>query len=346
MAALPFTLLEFWLPTLTIIFLFFAVFLRSFSTFSEALVANGHNKKTKLKYLQQQATKSPDISALLWATLGLNLVTHASSNQLGITATTKIGLFPFLCIFTAFYSVMCFFQLRLTPTPQSHSRMGVGSTGIFLSLFAPLAYLTATATNFLEFVLPFELISYIFYLVFLEFTGISGRSVKNRTAQTKSLMRGLLYYFWFSFLGTVLLFLAVYFISVTALSFDFHDLQSAFSGTNRISVLCGSLLLSGIGFKMGGIFFFFFKADLYKLLDIVGTLVFSVYTTFFYILIFFCLTAKLPFMWWILKYVAGGLIAVSTVLFALVVGFRLYNVYLFIGLSSVLTVLFCLLVLI
>lgn len=344
MAVLPFSLIEFWFPALTVVYFFLSAFLRSFATFSETAATNGHNKKIKLKYFQQQATRSPSILAILNSVALLSIFSHSIAAESFVWRSAG-GLFLFWATFVVFFTILEFFQSRLSPKNFSKPNAGVGSTGLFLSLFAPLAYLTATASNFLEFVLPFELMSYLFYLIFLEFRGNPITTKTNPQAQTKALMRGLLYYFWFSFLGTVLLFLAMYLMSVSALSFDFKDLQIFSSEAYSTCSACGVLLLCGVAFKMGGVFFFFFKADLYKLLDVGGTLVFSVYTTFLYLLIFVCLGAQLPFLWWALKYIAGGVIAVATIAFAFIAGFKLSNFYLFVGLSSVLTVLFCILTL-
>lgn len=344
MATLPFSLIEFWFPTLAVVCMFLSTFLRSFSTFSEALVSNGHNKKVKLKYLQQQATKSPNTLAILGGVTVLSTFAHVASVDSFAWKSTG-GLLPFWLIFLVFFSLLQFFQTKLSTKNSSKPHVGVGSTGLFLSLFAPLAYLTANAANFLEFILPFELMSYLFYLIFLEFQGTFTKLKSNPQARVKTLMRGLLYYFWFSFLGTVLLFLAMYLVAVSALSFDFKDLQTFSTESYNVSGVCGVLLLCGVAFKMGGVFFFFFKADLYKLLDVAGTLVFSIYTTLLYLLIFVCLGAQLPFLWGALKYMAGGVVAVATVSFAFIAGFKLSNFYLFVGLSSVLTALFCILTL-
>ena len=257
MAALPFSLVEFWFPTLTVICLYVSVFLRSFSTFSEALAANKPNQKIKLKYLQQQATINPNTCIILSSVACLSFFSNALAANLFVWRSAS-GLLPFWLLFIVFFALIQFFHSRLSA--QSHiPHIGVSSTGLFLSLFAPLAYLTATASNFLEFILPFELMSYLFYLIFLEFQENPATSKNSPQARTKALMRGLLYYFWFSFLGTVLLFLAMYLVSVSALSFEFQDLRNFSTRTYSACVACGVLLLSGVAFKMGGVFFFFLK---------------------------------------------------------------------------------------
>lgn len=106
------------------------------------------------------------------------------------------------------------------------------------------------------------------------------------------------------------------------------------------------LVFLGLSFKMGGFFFFFFKSELYKLLPMYGVILFSIYSAVFYLLLIISLSSKLPFFLYCCKYsICLVSILITAVLFSFT-GFSVKNIYTFAGLSSVLTICFCLVVLV
>jgi hypothetical protein len=95
---------------------------------------------------------------------------------------------------------------------------------------------------------------------------------------------------------------------------------------------------------LGGFFFFFFKSDLYKLLPAHGVILFSVYTSFFYLSLLFFLSAKFFFFAFCFRMLVSGVVFTLTVYSLLFGNLTQRNVLLLAGFSTVLTICFCILI--
>jgi formate hydrogenlyase subunit 3/multisubunit Na+/H+ antiporter MnhD subunit len=159
-------------------------------------------------------------------------------------------------------------------------------------------------------------------------------------------MRGLMYYFWLSFIGSIFFIVPLIINSIFFPSADFYliYLQTFINIKPFFSILSSSFIFIGFSLKMGGFFFFFFKSDLYKLLPAQGIILFSIYTSFFYLLLLFYLSAKIVFFAFCFRMIISAIIFVLS-LYSLIFGnLTQRNILLLAGFSTVLTICFCILI--
>lgn len=225
----------------------------------------------------------------------------------------------------------------------------INSSGLFLITFVPVASTMMLACDLISMLLPLELLGVLFYFVFLEFSYSTDANITSTKNKINKVMKGLLYYFWLSFVGSALFVTAIAVSSMQYHSVQFDTLSLLGGLTNEVAVthvVVNLAVFLGLSLKMGGFFFFFFKSELYKLLPMYGVILFSVYSTVFYLLLVFSLSAKLPFFLYCCKYAISAISILLTAVLFTFTGFSVKNVYTFAGLSSVLTVCFCLIVLV
>jgi hypothetical protein len=138
----------------------------------------------------------------------------------------------------------------------------------------------------------------------------------------------------------------LYSSSLPLISYFFVSLLHTTSNSTNVYVLAAALVFIGLTLKMGGLFFFFFKADLYKYLPIYGVLLFSVYTSFFYLILLIYLTGVVPFFGVSFKYLVSSSLVGVTIFLLLSNNLSQKNVLTLAALSSVLTLCLCIFVIV
>ena len=337
MSSIAYSLIEFWVPNLIFIFIFLYLLVKSFSSLSfQEILQLKLNHKSTSKYNKQSAftTNAPVILNLTLLITFVIMFKNLNTNS--NTALLYLPLIHFL---------FCFFLYYLS---RNTNKSNTDGSVYYLALFIPVTVLTTSSTNLLDFVLALELISYLFYFVIIESAYFKNKKqyVKN-SVTAKTLIKSFLYYFWLSFVGSATLLSALYMLSTNCPDLNYSTINLYFVGSSTITqTIVVTLIIIGFFIKMGSFFFFFFKADLYKILSFEGVLVFSVFTSFIYLIIFVSLITEVPYILFTTKYVLVTPLFLATVWMLYANNLKVNNVYVLTGLSSVLTICFCLLVII
>lgn len=251
--------------------------------------------------------------------------------------------------FVAVYSFLRIGEKTFYTVSGSSMSQSVNSAGLFLIAFVPVASCMLLADNLINMLLPLELLGVLFYFVFLEFSYSTDPNTTSTKNKISRVMKGLLYYFWLSFVGSAMLIAAISMSAIQFHTIQFHTMSLLgllFNSLTAAHATVNVFVFLGLSFKMGGFFFFFFKSELYKLLPMYGVILFSIYSTVFYLLLVISLSLKLPFFLYCCKYLITLISVLVTALLFSFTGFSVKNIYTFAGLSSVLTICFCLIILI
>ena len=346
MCGFSYALFEFWSIPIALSLLFFFYFLRSLMLLGDYFNSNPFFEKRRHKHSYQFSNYSNRITPLLaifYSTAVFRNFTAYSVNT-GLEIQQYAPLF-FLAVYVflrigekAFYTVL-----------GDSMSQSVNSSGLFLVTFIPVASAMLLADNLINMLLPLELLGVLFYFVFLEFSYSTDKNPTSTKNRINRVMKGLLYYFWLSFVGSAVLITAIALASTQYFTVQLYTisllgmLSESLTATHAV---INVLVFLGLSFKMGGFFFFFFKSELYKLLPMYGVILFSIYSAVFYLLLIISLSSKLPFFLYCCKYsICLVSILITAVLFSFT-GFSVKNIYTFAGLSSVLTICFCLVVLV
>lgn len=339
---------EFWsLPIFLTIFFFF-FFIRSLLLLGDFFSVNPFFEKKRVKFNLQLTSFSNQITPLVLVFCILSLFRNTSV----IYNETLGNVYSLLPLF--FFILYWFLRIgekTVYFTLKSNQNQNINSSGLFLTTFIPVATAMISATNLIDLLLPLELLGILFYFIFLEFSYNTQFNNNSKTTTTNT-MRGLLYYFWLSFIGSALFVTAIAFTSIHYSSINLQNIYLIGASEGRkyahtVGVLIFSLFLFlGITLKIGGFFFFFFKAELYKLLPMYGIILFSLYSVIFYLFLFVYLAIQLPFFLFYCKWFLSVLVVFTTIWLFLFSGVNIKNIYVFAGLSSVLTVCFCILIIV
>lgn len=346
MCSFSFVFFEIWaIPTILILsFIFF--FLRSLLLLGDYFSANPFFEKKRFKYNSQFTSFSNKITPILLFVYIISIFKNSWNNGL----SQSVELFNFLPItFLAVYFFLKISESIFLQVTKNQQNQNLNSSGLFLIVLIPVATAMTLASNLIELLLPLELLGILFYFIFLEFTYHTQLDLNSTKNKTNKVMRGLLYYFWLSFVGSAFFVTAILLSTTVFNSFEFkyiNYLGLSINFLNFTQIFFNLLIFFGLTLKMGGFFFFFFKADLYKLLPLYAVILFSIYSSIFYLLLLFTLSIKIPYFLYCCKWVISfAAVAVTTVLL-LFSGFNIKNIYVFTGISSVLTICFCLLILV
>lgn len=346
MCGFSYALFEFWFIPTTLSLLFFFYFLRSLMLLGDYFNSNPFFEKKRHKHNYQFSNYSNRVTPFLIMFYGISIFRNFTSYSPDVCLNVQQHIPMF---FFAVYIFLRIGEKTFYTVSGSTMSQSINSAGLFLITFVPVASAMLLADNLVNLLLPLELLGVLFYFVFLEFsysTDADSTSTKNRV---NKVMKGLLYYFWLSFVGSAMLITATSLTAVQYHTVQFYtiSLLGTLSETlTAAQTVVNTLVFLGLSFKMGGFFFFFFKSELYKLLPMYGVILFSIYSTVFYLLLMINLSVKLPFFLYCSKYIVCLVsVLITAVLFSFT-GFSVKNIYTFAGLSSVLTVCFCLVVLV
>ena len=336
-----FSNLEFYFISTFLVISFCITFLKNFITNIKQIISTPIlEKKTKKTY--ESFTHENEQQTILLILFLIMLTTNVNKQiqyNLQIQETKWI---PFMILVLIFFLKILKIINKFFFVNRGITQKTWVSANAFLFLFIPVTASMLTATNFLDIILPFEIFSFLFYFIFLEYSVFENKN-KNKF---KTLLRSFLYYYWLSFLGSIFLLAATFFLFINLPTTEFFLLEKYFltlNNNNWTKLLFPSAFLIGFFIKMGSIFFFFFKANFYKILSISGVLILSLYSTFFYFFIFYYFLCKLPILVYYAKWVLLPLFTLLLTWLILIFNFQFTNIYLFIGFSTVLTGVFCIL---
>lgn len=329
---------------------FFFFFCRSFYLLGDLLSENPLFEKKRAKYINQLNSFTNRFTPVVLAYYSVLFFANCcSTNVYHLNSGLNANFLPLLFIVLYTFLKVGEFIYGIALVSDTQRTQTINSSGLFILTFIPIATALLFADNLIDLLLPLELLGLMFYFIFLEFNYLSHSKANNPKNQTTTIMRGLLYYFWLSFVGSLFFVLSGLLAStfLPSVGFNLFTLVDAYSGYTKIYlVLISFLIFLGLMLKMGGLFFFFFKSDLYKLLPIYGVLVFSVYTTVLYLLLLVYLVSAIPMFSFCCKlFVSGFLLLITTI--ALFIGnLSQKNTLYLLAFSSVLTVCFCVLVIV
>lgn len=337
--------LEVWFTPAVILSFFFYFFIQSLLILGDLVTSNPLFEKRRVKHVAQFAsfnTKAVPVIIIYYCIL---FCKNAVVTSTGVDS--NIIYLPVFYVFLYAFLLICeklfYMKSRYCASQAQHTN----TSGLFIVAFIPVSTATISASSVLEMLLPLELLGFLFYFIFLEFNFIGLGSGRSADKQKNSVvMRGLMYYFWLSFVGSLLFVVALFMYSTTLPTLSFSSLSTTqlLTSFSVLQVCAPGLIFIAITLKMGGLFFFFFKADLYKYLPTYGVLLFSVYTAFFYLVLLIYLGGVLPFFGVSFKYlVSCGLVA-ATVFLVLSSNLSQKNTLTLAALSSVLTLCLCIIV--
>lgn len=344
MGAVSFCAFEFVFISIFLGALFLYHIIRSVMLLGDLFTSNPLFEKRRTKYLEQWSMLTNSTSFIVLFYGFFSLFSHQSQ----CTDIGNSSSLPMLLL-------ILYWFLRLSENflkkwyPVSTVSQTVSSAGFFILLFVPFSVFIISADNLIDFFIPLELFGLLLYFIIVEYSYSNSFTNLSYKPQPKTIVKGLFYYFWLNFIGTLSLFLSIFILALISPSPEFKNLSFFLPNPPtplNMANFFFLFLIIGLTVKAGGLFFFFFKIDIYKFLPVFAVLLFSLFISFFYFLIFFYLTLKLPstLLWF--KYEICGLLAALTVYLLFVANFEQRNVYVFAGLSTATTVSFCLLVLI
>jgi hypothetical protein len=342
-----FTLVTFWYSPVVLVSAFFYFFIKSLYCLVEFTAFNPVFEKKRIKNMHQLTAFVNRITPVILVYYTGLLFVHYEN----VIESFKQGNFTLYCLplfVLVLYVFLRICELYFFKSVGTGSQLapGISTSGVFILAFIPVATALFSASSIIELLLPLELLGFLFYFIFLEYN-YSGYSYRTTQRNNSShVMRGLLYYFWLSFVGSALFVLSMLlnliFLPSTGFYLIYTDISTAVASV--ITVLTSSFIFIGLSLKMGGFFFFFFKSDLYKVLPVFGVLLFSIYTSVFYLFLLFYLSSQIFFFTFCFRMLVSSLVFTLAVYSLLFGNLTQRNILILAGFSSVLTICFCILI--
>ncbi len=333
---------EVWFVPIVLMLLFVFYFIRSLFLLGDFFAANPLFEKKRTKHLAQWTSLVNISSPILIAYYVFLVFEHDNEEKqdyVSYLPIVYILLFLFLRIIENY--------LNREALEKENTNQTISSSGMFILAFIPVSTCATTSKNLIDFLLPLEMIGVMLYFVLLEFAYTNQTSENSKRLELTTVTKGFLYYFWLNFIGTAAFVSAILIICLQLPNTSYKLLNYYYEVglINNIFVwIIALFIFIALSVKMGGLFFFFFKADLYKLLPINGILLFSIFSTFFYLIVFYFLSLNLSFLLFFFKYYICAMLTVMSVVFLYMFGINQKNIYVFAGLSSVVSLIFCILV--
>ena len=343
--------IELWYAPTVIFVAFMYFFIKSFLLLGDIFTAAPLFDKKRVKNLNQFTSFTGGLTPVVVFYYSILIFKNAVLNTARLDEVQPVSIYLplFYVILYVFMRICEKFFFKKVGRPIEHAQH-LNSSGLFILAFIPVSTAMISAQSVLELILPLELLGLMFYFIFLEFNYTNVANTQSSAKHTnQTVVRGLLYYFWLSFVGSLMFVvsLLIYSANLPSASYNFLALIPTLSDqASKVCMLAASLVFAGLTLKMGGLFFFFFKADLYKYLPVYGVLLFSVYTAFFYIMLLYYLTGAVPFFGVSFKYMISCCLVGLTVHLLLAGNISQKNSLLLAAFSSVLTLCLCILVLV
>ena len=342
-----FTYFTFWYSPVVITAFFFFFFIRSILCLGDFTTFNPLFEKKRIKYAQQMTSFVNRFTPVVMSYYSVLSFVHFDN----IKDFYSTGIYTLYCLPLFFVILYVFLRIgelyfyKFTGS-LSQNTASINTAGLFIVAFIPVATAMFCADSLIQLILPLELLGFLFYFIFLEFNYTNYTKSKLPRNRNSVVMRGLIYYFWLSFIGSIFFIIS---ILVNLLILPSTELHLAYFNTFDsilpiALVFSSSFIFIGFSLKLGGFFFFFFKSDLYKLLPAHGVILFSVYTSFFYLSLLFFLSAKFFFFAFCFRMLVSGVVFTLTVYSLLFGNLTQRNVLLLAGFSTVLTICFCILI--
>lgn len=337
MWSFSFSLFELWYLPVILSFVFFLQLIKSFFVLGDYFSANPLFEKRKLKNFTQISVFSSKLSFIFVFTI-LFLFFQNSNQQ----ENKNLYVLLVYVVLFLFYKVI----VRTNNDFKLPQNQTINTSSLFLFGFIPSTTAVINSTNLIDFLIPLEILGLLLYFVLLEFSYTHQTSTKSKRLKLITVIRSYLYYYWLNFVGTASFIIAILISSTSQPTTEFIYLET-FKLNNELSTnLIFFFIFLGLFTKMGGLFFFLFKTDLYKVLSINGVFVFSVFSSIFYMLVFFFFCLHNPTALLIFKYCVSFVIVLITFFLFFLNSLEQKNVYTFAGLSTVLTLTLCVLIVI
>lgn len=287
-----FTLVTFWYSPVVLVSAFFYFFIKSLYCLGEFTASNPVFEKKRIKNMHQLTAFVNRITPVILVYYTGLLFVHYEN----VIESFKQGNFTLYCLplfVLVLYVFLRICELYFFKSVGTGSQLapGISTSGVFILAFIPVATALFSASSIIELLLPLELLGFLFYFIFLEYN-YSGYSYRTTQRNNSShVMRGLLYYFWLSFVGSALFVLSMLlnliFLPSTGFYLIYTDISTAVASV--ITVLTSSFIFIGLSLKMGGFFFFFLNqicTRFYQCLEFFFFLYILLYFIFFYFFIY------------------------------------------------------------